>query len=156
MFQSPVPKEYQPHLHLQEFDGYIDRGKQMSILHSLLSECVSKVAPGRLAELDRLNRILDRVGIALSQPAGIIRHEPVHNTPSSYQSLQRNIFRFVVTLIKIYGSHLFLQIIVNYFCALLVVGLMIRLLMELLMEEVRRLTIPIRMEMLITATITSL
>ncbi|XP_052126561.1 ras GTPase-activating protein raskol, partial [Frankliniella occidentalis] len=95
LISSPVPKEYQPHLHLQEFDGYIDLGKQMSILHSLLSECVSKVAPGRLAELDRLNRILDRVGLALSQPAGLIRqHEPIHNTPSSYQSLQRNIFRF--------------------------------------------------------------
>lgn len=95
LISSPVPKEYQPHLHLQEFDGYIDLGKQMSILHSLLSECVSKVAPGRLAELDRLNRILDRVGAALSQPAGIIRpHEQAHSTPSTYQSLQRNIFRF--------------------------------------------------------------
>lgn len=95
MLQSPVPKEYQPHLHLQEFDGYIDLGKQMSILHSLLSECVSKVAPGRLAELDRLNRILDRVGAALAQPAGIFRpNEQVHNTPSTYQSLQRNIFRY--------------------------------------------------------------
>ena len=95
LISSPVPKEYQPHLHLQEFDGYIDLGKQMSILHSLLSECVSKVAPGRLAELDRLNRILDRVGAALAQPAGIMRqHEPVHGSPSTYQSLQRNIFRF--------------------------------------------------------------
>ncbi|XP_034247586.1 ras GTPase-activating protein nGAP-like isoform X3 [Thrips palmi] len=95
LISSPVPKEYQPHLHLQEFDGYIDLGKQMSILHSLLSECVSKVAPGRLAELDRLNRILDRVGAALAQPAGIIRtHEQAHSTPSTYQSLQRNIFRF--------------------------------------------------------------
>lgn len=89
-----MPKEYQPHVHIQEFDGYIDLGKQMSILHSLLAECVSKVAPGRLAELDRLNRILDRVGAALAQPAGLIRQqETVHSTPSTYQSLQRNIFR---------------------------------------------------------------
>ena len=116
MLQSPAPKDNPSHNQLPEFDGYIDLGRQLSILHSLLSECVSKVSGSRSTELSKLQRILDRVGNALAQPATYAapghaastasaaaavaavalqrQHESVSqpHTPS-YQSLQRNIFR---------------------------------------------------------------
>lgn len=42
-----------------EFDGYIDLGKQLSILSTLLKECLSKVAPNKLQELRPLEVILE-------------------------------------------------------------------------------------------------
>lgn len=42
-----------------EFDGYIDLGKQLSILSTLLKECLSKVAPNKLQELRPLEDILE-------------------------------------------------------------------------------------------------
>ncbi|CAH1402957.1 unnamed protein product [Nezara viridula] len=83
-----------------DFDGYIDLGKQLSILHALLQECVAKVAQQRLQDVQELHYILERVRLALSQPSGLLRQvsapEPSTNSPSSaaYQSLHRNIFRY--------------------------------------------------------------
>ncbi|XP_073970020.1 ras GTPase-activating protein raskol isoform X4 [Rhodnius prolixus] len=85
-----------------DFDGYIDLGKQLSILHALLQECVSKVAAARLADVQHLHCILERVRAALAQPQGtsavsLLRQVSVpqtHADQANYQSLQRNIFRF--------------------------------------------------------------
>lgn len=89
-----VPHAAQPSL---EYDGYIDLGKQLSILHSLLLECITKVAPAKLKEIDRLHCILERVGFAMTQPNGLIRPIEISNEPAihNYHSLQRNIFRYV-------------------------------------------------------------
>lgn len=98
LISSGAPKESAG---CSQFDGYIDLGKQLSILHALLLECVTKVAPGRLCEVERLHRILERVRTALSQPPTLVRQisAPEQETTSrpeinNYQSLQRNIFRF--------------------------------------------------------------
>lgn len=42
-----------------EFDGYIDLGKQLSILSTLLKECLNKVAPTKVQELKPLEDILE-------------------------------------------------------------------------------------------------
>ncbi|GFG36103.1 hypothetical protein Cfor_08074, partial [Coptotermes formosanus] len=67
-----------PSPHCLEFDGYIDLGKQLSLLASLLYECVGKLGPGHNGEFQRLTRALDRVRLAQSQPAGLIRQ---HSSP---------------------------------------------------------------------------
>lgn len=86
-----------------EFDGYIDLGKQLSILHTLLLECLPKIAPVKLAKVEKLPRILERIRLTLTQPPGLLRQQstpPLSDackhaeaSPTSYQSLQRNIFR---------------------------------------------------------------
>lgn len=101
-----------PSPHCLEFDGYIDLGKQLSLLASLLYECVGKLGPGHNGEFQRLTRALDRVRLAQSQPAGLIRQHsspPLPGTvpspgqcesgnrnsePAVLQALQKNIFRF--------------------------------------------------------------
>lgn len=42
-----------------EFDGYIDLGKHLSILSTLLKECMSKVSSNKLQELKTLEEILE-------------------------------------------------------------------------------------------------
>ncbi|KAH8274432.1 hypothetical protein KR026_005587, partial [Drosophila bipectinata] len=47
--------------------GYIDQGKQLSILHSLLSESLAKLPEARQHELDPLQHILDEITRAKEQ-----------------------------------------------------------------------------------------
>lgn len=67
-----------------EFDGNIDLGKQLSLLHALLRESVSATAPS-----PRLDAILERISTALDQPGP-------SSMPSAprYPNLQNNIFRY--------------------------------------------------------------
>lgn len=44
-----------------EFDGYIDLGKQLSILSTLLKECLTKVTSSKLQELKTLEQILENL-----------------------------------------------------------------------------------------------
>ncbi|XP_075227066.1 ras GTPase-activating protein raskol isoform X3 [Lycorma delicatula] len=81
-----------------EYDNYIDLGKQLSILHALLLECVSKVVPARFCEVEELHCILERVRIVLTQP------ENNRTDMTNYQSLQRNIFRFNDPTVCINGN----------------------------------------------------
>ncbi|XP_065346214.1 ras GTPase-activating protein raskol isoform X4 [Cloeon dipterum] len=115
-----------------EFDGFIDLGKQLSILQTLLTESLPKCStsgPGS-SSLDRLTKVLDNLRVSAITPVqtngGTSHHPPVmrqHSSPApmtprlalvsqnvqtngtahrhstdsashSYQSLQRNIFRF--------------------------------------------------------------
>ncbi|XP_076755689.1 ras GTPase-activating protein raskol isoform X2 [Xylocopa sonorina] len=89
LISSPVPKDA-PANNSLEFDGYIDLGKQLSLLHALLREslvtissCSPSLPPSRLPE------ILDRISLALDQSGP----SPV---PAShrYPNLQNNIFRY--------------------------------------------------------------
>ncbi|XP_076626962.1 ras GTPase-activating protein raskol isoform X3 [Colletes latitarsis] len=89
LISSPLPKDA-PANNSLEFDGYIDLGKQLSLLHALLRESLvtitsssSPLPPPRLPE------ILERISLALDQPGP----SPV---PAShrYPNLQNNIFRY--------------------------------------------------------------
>lgn len=105
--QSPLPKGVTaPHAFSNvEYDGFIDLGKQLSILHSLLSECITKVTPTKLKDIDRLHCILERVGFAMAQPhPNLLRQIEIPNDSAAlhnYHSLQRNVFRYVLHIRKI-------------------------------------------------------
>lgn len=44
-----------------EWSGYIDQGKQLSILHSLLTENLVKLPPQKQHEMQQLTSILERI-----------------------------------------------------------------------------------------------
>lgn len=87
--QSPLPKDA-PTNNSLEFDGYIDLGKQLSLLHALLRESVTAIAPSSPSmPPSRLPEILDRISVALDQPGP----SPVP-AAHRYSNLQNNIFRY--------------------------------------------------------------
>lgn len=90
LMQSGFPNEVSSGA--AQFEGYIDLGRQLSVLHVLLVECVSKVGPSRVCEVERLHRVLERIRCALTQPPPLTRQVSAPE-PDAYQSLQRNIFR---------------------------------------------------------------
>ncbi|XP_031364577.1 ras GTPase-activating protein nGAP-like [Apis dorsata] len=89
LISSPLPKDA-PANNSLEFDGYIDLGKQLSLLHALLRESLvtitsfsSSLPPSRLPE------ILERISIALDQSGP----SPVAAS-HRYPNIQNNIFRY--------------------------------------------------------------
>ncbi len=97
--QSPLPCGVTAPLAFSvEYDGFIDLGKQLSILHSLLLECITKVAPAKLKDVDRLHVILQRVVLAMTQSHhGLMRPMEISSDVTAlhnYHSLQRNVFRY--------------------------------------------------------------
>lgn len=123
---SPLSKDQS----YSKFDDYIDVCKNLSILHTLFSESLSKVAP-LSQRMDKLQRILDGISAHLSQPvtsmppysrqtslpvpsAGVVTVNGQRNCNKmvdverpGFQSLQRNVFRFndpTVTSVTVSGS----------------------------------------------------
>lgn len=80
-------------------------------------ECVEKISPMRLQEVDKLHVILDRIQLALSQPAGVrtsqnyIENQQPANEQNIYQPTQhQNIFRCVRAVFFRYDIHLIMKI----------------------------------------------
>ncbi|XP_011254298.1 probable Ras GTPase-activating protein isoform X5 [Camponotus floridanus] len=89
LISSPLPKDA-PANNSLEFDGYIDLGKQLSLLHALLRESMAAIAPSSPSmPPSRLPEILDRISLALDQPGP----SPVP-AAHRYPNLQNNIFRY--------------------------------------------------------------
>ncbi|XP_057324874.1 ras GTPase-activating protein raskol isoform X3 [Microplitis mediator] len=89
LISSPVSKDA-PSNNSLEFDGYIDLGKQLSLLHALLRESIAGTASSSPSSPpSKLPDILDRISQALDQP----RPSPI-STAHRYPSLQNNIFRY--------------------------------------------------------------
>ncbi|XP_037917634.1 ras GTPase-activating protein raskol isoform X4 [Hermetia illucens] len=61
LHQISARLESNNHDSILEWAGYIDQGKQLSILHQLLSESIQKLSSDRQAELDPLHSILDEI-----------------------------------------------------------------------------------------------
>ncbi|KAL0112303.1 hypothetical protein PUN28_011972 [Cardiocondyla obscurior] len=89
LISSPISKDA-PTNNSLEFDGYIDLGKQLSLLHALLRESAAAITPSSPSmPPSRLPEILDRISVALDQPGP----SPV-STAHRYPNLQNNIFRY--------------------------------------------------------------
>ncbi|XP_033323263.2 uncharacterized protein LOC117218758 isoform X6 [Megalopta genalis] len=89
LISSPLPKDA-PANNSLEFDGYIDLGKQLSLLHALLRESLVTISSSSTSlPPSRLPEILDRISLALDQPGP----SPVP-TSHRYPNLQNNIFRY--------------------------------------------------------------
>ncbi|XP_052091423.1 disabled homolog 2-interacting protein-like isoform X6 [Mytilus californianus] len=66
-----------------EFDGYIDLGKELSILHSLLTESLEKCPQDSLSSLGKLPSILSKLKTAFENPdVGLVIPPPKQNRKS--------------------------------------------------------------------------
>lgn len=58
----------------QEFDGYIDLGRELSLLHSILAESVEKLnSEAAQTKLSKLSKILEEISEVLTSPVGTLR-----------------------------------------------------------------------------------
>jgi RAS protein activator-like 2 len=108
--------EHNPTDSVLDWSGYIDQGKQLSILHSLLCENFPKLPPQKQNEMAHLTAILDRISqIKESTENNYQRHLSEQNfasmdklnghkssmsslqMPSSQQTSERGIMRGVLT-----------------------------------------------------------
>lgn len=90
LISSPLAKDT-PANNSLEFDGYIDLGKQLSLLHALLRESIAGTASPSPSSLSaKLPEILDRISLALDQPGP----SPITTNSHRYPNLQNNIFRY--------------------------------------------------------------
>ncbi|CAH1787049.1 unnamed protein product [Owenia fusiformis] len=60
-----------------EFDGYIDLGKELSILHSLLLESMEKLSESAILKLGKLPKILSNLSEAQANPS-VTKRKPIN------------------------------------------------------------------------------
>lgn len=72
-------------------------------------ECVEKISPVRLQEVEKLHMILKRIQLTLAQPAGVriplncIENQSCNDQNNVYQPVQQqNIFRYVKIIVVYY------------------------------------------------------
>ncbi|XP_017479294.1 PREDICTED: probable Ras GTPase-activating protein, partial [Rhagoletis zephyria] len=86
--QISTRPEHAPPESILDWAGYIDQGKQLSILHILLTESISKLPEARQHELDPLQHIIDEISKA-KESNNFLQHMPhmcsTSHTPTENQ-----------------------------------------------------------------------